>query len=249
MGSNFWVINGQGLQRRYSKGVSGSGILSKADLERQKKDMEALHKMHVAKRAKREARMEARMKKNMSPEKALQILEENPTADIDVEKIQQKALEQTNVIARKYGLAEPNNPEALKHDRFHCSTCDRRLDQPNAHKGTDVDGLFDDADIRLLCCWCFGKMSDSEIKSTMRIDGAEASAEIRLKVYNPIESTKEEIESLVDTKRIYLKAKLKKWQQDTELIGKFKYSDLAGEDFVVGAMIDMAKASYNYYPW
>lgn len=247
--SNMIKISGQGLQRKYGNGIGSSNLLTDADRNQQKKDHEALRASSRAKREAREKRQAKRMARNVSPEKAIEILEQNPTADIDVQSIHEKALEQTNVIARKYGLAEPNNPEALKHDRFHCSTCDRRLDQPNAHKGTDVDGLFDDADIRLLCCWCFGKMSDSEIKSTMRIDGAEASAEIRLKVYNPIESTKEEIESLVDTKRIYLKAKLKKWQQDTELIGKFKYSDLAGEDFVVGAMIDMAKASYNYYPW
>jgi hypothetical protein len=247
--SNMIKISGQGLQRKYGNGIGSSNLLTDADRNQQKKDRDALRASSRAKREAREKRQAKRMAKNVSPEKAIEILEQNPTADIDVQSIHEKALEQTNVIARQYGLQEPNNPEALKHDRFHCSTCDRKLDSPNAHKGTDVDGLFDDEDIRLMCCWCFGKMSDSEIKSTMKIEGAEADAEIRLKVYNPIESTKAEVESLVGLKKIQMKAKLKKWQQDTALVGNVKHDYLLEGDQLENSVLYNAKTRYTACTW
>ncbi len=242
--SNMMNFNGASLQRKYN-GTARSNILTNSERNQQQKDYDALKASSRAKREAREKRQEERMAKNVSPEKAIEILEQNPTADIDVKGLQQKALEQTNVIARKYGLSEPNNPEALKHDRFHCATCDRKLDSPNAHKGTDTDGLFDDEDIRLMCCWCFGRMTDSDIKSTMRIEGAEADAEIRLKVYNPIESTKAEVESLVGLKKIQMKAKLKKWQQDTALIGNIKHDVVEDAEYMENIVRNQAKTRYT----
>ena len=155
-------------------------------------------------------------------------------------------MEKTNALARKYGLPQPNNKEALEHDRTHCFACDRKLDSPNAHKGGDLEKLFeDDGDVRILCCWCFGRMGDDEIKTTMRIEGAEADAKIRLQVYNPMESKKEEIESLTQTRRIFLKSKLKKWEQDTELIGKLKRT-ISDEDYQENYYMYNAKTRYNY---
>ncbi len=243
--SNMMKISGQGLQRRYGNGIGSSNVLSEANRNQQKKDHEALRASSRAKREAREKRQEERMARNVSPEKAIEILEQNPEKDSDVKAIHQKALEKTNVIARQFGLQEPNNPEALKHDRFHCATCDRKLDSPNAHKGTDADELFDDEDVRLMCCWCFGRMSDSEIKSTMRIEGAEADAEIRLKVYNPIESTKAEVESLVGLKKIQMKAKLKKWKQDTALVGNVKHDVLEDADWMENCVSYNAKSRYT----
>jgi len=235
-------FNGQNLQRKYSKKNETMSIQEK---EVQKKDMEAMKKVHEKNRAKREARMNKRDEKHISPDKELENFEMNPESDVEIQKVQKKALEKTNVIARQYGLPQPNNPEALEHDRFHCATCDRKLHDPNAVKGTDVQGLFDDSDIRLLCCWCFGKFSDDDIKSTMRIEGAEADAEIRLKVYNPIESTKEEVESLTESRRIYLKSKLKKWQQDTALIGNIKHDQLADSDYMENYVLYNSKGIYS----
>lgn len=223
------LISGQGLQRRYSNGTGQSGKLTDSDKKVQQSDRAALRKASRARRAGREEREELRMKRNISPKEELEILKKNPEKDIDVEDIVKKAKSQTNVIAREHGLPQPNNEEALVHDRLHCMTCDRKLDSPNA--GKTKDDLFDDVDVRLMCCWCFGKMSDSDIKDTM-YTGKEASAEIRLKVYNPEQSTKAEIESLVESKMIQMKSKLKRWEQNTALVGNIKHDYLQeGDDF------------------
>ncbi len=158
-------INGQGLQRKYSSG-SSSSLKTNAEKSRQQKDRDALKKASLAKREAREARAEKREARlnDANPEVAIKILEENPEKDINVVQIQKQAMEKTNALAREFGLSQPNNPEALAHDRLHCSTCDRKLDSPNAHKQEGLGGLFEDEDVRLLCCWCFGKMGESDIK-------------------------------------------------------------------------------------
>ena len=241
-------FGGQNLQRKYG-GNSSSNMKTNAEKIRQDKDREALKKASELKRAGRESRMEERLIRNMSPDMAIKLLEENPQADVDIKNIHKKALAQSNVIARQYGIIEPNNPEALVHDRLHCYTCDRKLHQPNAHKSLELGGLFDDSDIRIMCCWCFGKMNDDEIKSTMRIEGIVADSKIRLKVYNPIESTKEEVDSLIESKIIQLRGKLKRWQQDTALIGNIKHEYLYEGDQFENQVMYRAKTRYTACTW
>lgn len=240
------MINfGNGLGHKYN-GVASSKLKSLADKDREAKDREALSKASKLKRAKREARMEARMERNIAPDKAIEILESNPMEDHSVKKVIKKAFAQSNAIAREYGLAEPNHPEALAHDRLHCMMCNRKLDNPNA--GNAPNSPWADEEIRLMCCWCFGKMSDSDIKRSAN-NGEEASKEIRLKVYNPEESSKEEIESLVDSKMIQLKSKLKKWEQDVALVGNLKHDYLREGDDFENTYRNMAKTRYNACTW
>lgn len=236
-------FSGQGLQRAYTKKNSE---LSTQEQEQKKQDREALRKYAESQREKREARMNARMEKNKPITKEVEDFEKNGLSEEEIAKVTDGVMEKTNALARKYGLPQPNNKEALEHDRTHCFACDRKLDSPNAHKGGDLEKLFeDDGDVRILCCWCFGRMGDDEIKTTMRIEGAEADAKIRLQVYNPMESKKEEIESLTQTRRIFLKSKLKKWEQDTELIGKLKRT-ISDEDYQENYYMYNAKTRYNY---
>lgn len=191
-------------------------------------DRKALREASAKKRELREARMAQREQKLGTPQSQLDNLD--MTKDPKVINIIEQAKAETNVLARKYNLQEPDNEEALKHDRLHCITCDRRLDSPNAHK-EDGDSIFDDEDVRLMCCWCFGNMGEDKIKSTMKT-GLEATKEIRLQVYNPIESTKEEIETLTKDRIVYLKYKLKKWEQDVSLVGNIKHDYLhEGDQF------------------
>jgi hypothetical protein len=124
--------------------------------------------------------------------------------------------------------------------------CDRKLDNPNA--GNSPNSPWDDEDIRLMCCWCFGKMSDSDIKRSAT-NGEEASKEIRLKVYNPLESSKEEIDSLIESKMIQLRGKLKRWEQDVALIGKIKHDYLKEGDDFENTYRNMAKTRYNACTW
>ncbi|RLD63432.1 MAG: hypothetical protein DRI84_09665 [Bacteroidetes bacterium] len=242
-------INGQGLQRKYSNG-SSSNLKTIAQKTQQQKDHEALRKASLAKREAREARAEKRQARsnNANPEVAIKILEENPEKDINVAQIQKQALSKTNALAREFGLSQPNNAEALAHDRLHCSACDRKLDQPNAHKSLGIKPLFEDEDIRLLCCWCFGKMGESDIKSSM-YSGLEADAKVRLQVYNPIESTKAEVDSLIESKMIQMKSKLKKWQQDVALVGNIKHDYLIEGDKLENTYRDMAKTRYTACTW
>ena len=242
-------INGQGLQRKYSNG-SSSNLKTNAQKSQAQKDREALKKASLAKREAREARAEKREMKlnNANPELAIKILEENPEKDINVNQIQKEAMAKTNVLAREYGLSQPNNPEALAHDRLHCSACDRKLDSPNAHKQDGLGNLFEDEDVRLLCCWCFGKMGESDIKSTM-YSGLEADSKVRLQVYNPIESTKAEVESLIESKMIQMKSKLKKWQQDVALVGNIKHDYLQEGDQIENSVLYNAKTRYTACTW
>ena len=233
------LISGQNLQRRYSNGTS-SDILTNAKRTEQKSDFDALKLASIAKRASREASQEARMQND--PRVAIKTLEENPLKDINVQEIVKVANEVTNVLARQYGLAEPNNPEALAHDRTHCITCDRLLHNPNAHK-EDNNSIFDETEVRLMCCWCFGRFGDEQIKNTM-YTGRQADAKIRLAVYNPVESTKAEIDSLVETKMIQMRVKLRRWEQDTKLIGNVKHDYLQEGDYMENQVLYNSKGIY-----
>jgi len=221
-------FNGQGLQRKYRKKIDSDLHLSK---ETKAKDHEALRKYSKSKRVGREARLAERDERNISPEKEMEILEKNPTKDIDIKKIVKNAKSKTNTLAREYGMKQPNNPEALIHDRLHCFTCDRKLDSPNEYKKLGFNGLFDDDEVRTLCCWCFGKMGDSEIKITMR-SGKDATKEIRLAIYDPEESTKAEIEEMTNIKRIALKSKIKRWNAVTRLVGNVKHDNVEDADWM-----------------
>ena len=240
-------INGQGLQRKYSNGAS-STLKTNAEKSQAQKDREALKKASLAKRKAREARAEKREMRlnNANPEVAIKILEENPEKDINIAQIQKEAMSKTNALAREFGLSEPNNPEALAHDRLHCMMCDRTLDSPHTNQ-FGGESIFDEEDVRLMCCWCFGKMSDSDIKH--EIEPKEATAEIRLKVYNPIESTKAEIESMIESKMIQMKSKLKKWQQDVALVGNIKHDYLQEGDQIENSVLYNAKTRYNACTW
>jgi hypothetical protein len=240
-------INGQGLQRKYSNGAS-STLKTNAEKSQAQKDRDALKKASLAKRKAREARAEKREMRlnNANPEVAIKILEENPEKDINVAQIQKEAMSKTNALAREFGLSEPNNPEALAHDRLHCMMCDRTLDSPHTNQ-FGGESIFDEEDVRLMCCWCFGKMSDSDIKH--EIEPKEATAEIRLKVYNPIESTKAEIESMIESKMIQMKSKLKKWQQDVALVGNIKHDYLQEGDQIENSVLYNAKTRYTACTW
>ena len=240
-------INGQGLQRKYSNGAS-STLKTNAEKSQAQKDRDALKKASLAKRKAREARAEKREMRlnNANPEVAIKILEEKPEKDINVAQIQKEAMSKTNALAREFGLSEPNNPEALAHDRLHCMMCDRTLDSPHTNQ-FGGDSIFDEEDVRLMCCWCFGKMSDSDIKH--QIEPKEATAEIRLKVYNPIESTKAEIESMIESKMIQMKSKLKKWQQDVALVGNIKHDYLQEGDQIENSVLYNAKTRYTACTW
>lgn len=240
-------INGQGLQRKYSNGAS-STLKTNAEKSQAQKDRDALKKASLAKRKAREARAEKREMRlnNANPEVAIKILEENPEKDINIAQIQKEAMSKTNALAREFGLSEPNNPEALAHDRLHCMICDRTLDSPHTNQFGE-DSIFDEEDVRLMCCWCFGKMSDSDIKH--QIEPKEATAEIRLKVYNPIESTKAEVESMIESKMIQMKSKLKKWQQDVALVGNIKHDYLQEGDQIENSVLYNAKTRYTACTW
>ena len=238
-------INGAGLQRRYSSGAGEGEIVSDAKRKQQIKDHEALRAHSKSKRTVREARMEARVERNISPEVEMERLKKNPTKDIDIKKIVKTAKAKTNALAREYGLKEPNNPEALSHDRFHCFTCDRRLDSPNAYKrDEEMKDLFEDEEVRMLCCWCFGRMGEDEIKVTMR-NGKDATKEIRLAIYDPIESTKAEIAEMTKIKRIALKSKIKIWKARNQLVGNIKHDNLEDADWMENCVSYNAHSRYT----
>ena len=124
--------------------------------------------------------------------------------------------------------------------------CNRKLDQPNA--GNSPNSPWADEDIRLMCCWCFGRMGDAQIRREA-YSGKEADSKIRLKVYNPVESSKEEIDSLIESKMIQLKSKLKKWEQDVSLVGKVKHDHLHEVDQLENSVLYNAKTRYNACTW
>ncbi|KKL98552.1 hypothetical protein LCGC14_1823310, partial [marine sediment metagenome] len=179
--SDMILFGGASLQKEYQN--CGKKVLSESERLRQKKDHEALAKSRRKQswRTKvREERMDDRDLRHINPEKEMEILKKNPEKDVDVKGIVKKAKSKTNVIAREHGLAEPNNPEALTHDRLYCMICDRKLDSP--YIGQHENSPFEEEEVRIMCCWCFGNMSDSDIKSQVGV--TKATAEISLKVYN-----------------------------------------------------------------
>src|SRR3989304_1244937 len=109
---------GNGLQRKY---------VTNPDKTQAQKDREALRKHSEAKRAERETRMEYRdaNRKSITEDSQEQI---KLTKRDETDRLKQlendkenkiegqvkEAKEKTNHLARKYGLTEPNNPEALK---------------------------------------------------------------------------------------------------------------------------------------
>ena len=196
-------LNGSHLQKHYATEVKG--VESEKAKAQKQSDMNAMKAYLDKKRQSRLARMEERDANHVNPYQELENLEKDPTKDIDVKRIVDEAKSKTNVIARQYGLPEPNNPEALIHDRFHCITCDRKLHNPNAHKQAGLD-IFDDSEVRIMCCWCFGRFGDEQIQVAMEKKG-EADKRVRLAVYDPVEFCKEEIEYLTDMKRIQIKSK------------------------------------------
>lgn len=237
-------FKGQNLQREYSNGLSA--VISDKEREAQKKDFEALKKINEAKRLEREARMayrdDNRASLDVKLEKQVEMIpviekqkikeiEENAKHLIEYRLIEAK--KKTNRLARQYGLKEPNNPEALAHDRLHCYVCDTNLHLPNAYKSLDEDvsSLFDDESVRHLCCFCFSKMTDEEIT----IRKGEATPEIRMAVYNPEETVSknvdingkiQEVKRMSDLDRIRLKSKIKQYKNVVNMIGNVKYDRL-----------------------
>ena len=205
--STFIIVSGKKLKNEIAT------TKTNAQKNTESSDRAALRAASKARREQREKRMRTRDSRKTDPKT----------------EVKNYVKSTTNVIARKYGLVQPNNPEALAHDRLHCITCDRELHIPDAHEDIGVESLFDDDEVRMLCCWCFGKMGDDEIKDTMKT-GLEATAEIRLRVYNPEESTELEIEGLTDSRLAYLKSKLRRWEQTTALIGNLKHDYLTEGD-------------------
>ena len=235
--SNFIAINSLG--KKYSVNLS-SNMKTNSEKINDINDARALKLFANSKRAGRIAKMEKRMENNIAPDKALERLEQGD--DVKVKEFIVEIKSNTNALAREYGLPEPNNVEALAHDRLHCFTCDRKLHSPNAYKQGDV--LFKDEEVRMLCCWCFGKMNDSDIKTTMRSD-KDATREIRLAVYDPEESSKVEIEALTETRRIYLKAKMNKWEKVVSMVGNVKHDQLQDSNWIENAVLFNAKTRYN----
>lgn len=264
------MINfGNGLQKKY-KTDQESDIKSDAENSRINKDNEALRKHSKAKSDAREARLKARddnrksitedsqeqIKLNKKDEvDRLQQLEDNK--DNKIERQIDEAKEKTGHLARKHGLAEPNNPEALKHDRLHCYKCDMHLHIPNAYKELpkDVQALFgNDQDVRHFCCFCFGKMDDGEI---VKLQDSESNRKIRMMIYNPEDYVREnadeiheddikEIKTLTKERIAYFNAKIKKYENVISLIGTVKHDNLQEVDDLENTIRNLAPTRYNY---
>ncbi len=263
------MINfGNGLQKKY-KTEEESDIKSDAENKRIDKDREALKKHSKAKAGAREARLKERDDNRKSvidysleqideAEKdkvnRLQQLEDNKYNRIDrqIDEAKQK----TNHLARKHGLAEPNNPEALDHDRLHCYKCDIHLHIPNAYKKLpeEVQSLFDDQDVRHLCCYCFGKMEDGEI---VKLQDSESDRKIRMMIYNPADYVRanadgvhqediKEIETLTKERIVYYNAKIKKYENVISLIGNVKHDTIQEVDDFIETVRNLAPTRYNY---
>ncbi len=264
------MINfGNGLQKKY-KTDQESDIKSDADNKRIDKDREALRKHSKAKAEAREARLQYRddNRKSIAEDSKEQIdeakkdkvdrlqqLEDNK--ENRVERQIDEAKQKTNHLARKHGLAEPNNPEALKHDRKHCYKCDIHLHIPNAYKDLPEDVqilLGKDEDIRHFCCFCFGKMDDGEIT---KLQETESDKKIRMMIYNPEDYVRdnaegihqediEHIETLTKERIVYYNAKIKKYEHVVSLIGTVKHDNLQEVDDLENTVRNLAPTRYNY---
>ena len=264
------MINfGNGLQKKYTKD-SETDFKSDSDNKRIDKDRDALRKHSKEKAEARDSRLKARddnrksitedskdqIKLNKKDEvDRLQQLEDNK--DNKIERQIDEAKEKTGHLARKHGLAEPNNPEALKHDRLHCYKCDMHLHVPNAYKNLpkDVQALFgNDQDVRHFCCFCFGKMDDGEI---IKLQDSESNRKIRMMIYNPEDYVREnadeihqedidQIKTLTKERIAYYNAKIKKYENVISLIGTVKHDNLQEVDDLENTIRNLAPTRYNY---
>ncbi len=264
------MINfGNGLQRKYKTEEEGN-VKSDSEVQRIDSDRDALRKHSLEKAAKREARLQHRddNRKSVIEDSVEQIgltkkdkvdrlqdLEDNKENRIDNQIKEAKG--KTNHLARKHGLAEPNNPEALKHDRKHCMTCDTHLHIPDAYKdlSTEVQSLFNDEDVRHLCCYCFGKMEDGEIVKCQK--GKDSDKKIRLMIYNPEDYVRDnaegihkedikDIEELTKERIAYYNAKIKKYEGVISLIGTVKHDYLQEGDDMENTVRNNAPTRWNY---
>lgn len=260
---------GNGLQRKYNTNPE-SDIVSDAEKTQAQKDHEALRKHAEAKRANREARMnyrddnrktiidDSKQQIELTKRDKLDRLEQLESNREDkIERQIKEAKEKTNHLARKYGLKEPDNPEALKHDRYHCYKCDMRLHIPDAYKNLpdEVQQLFsNDEDVRHLCCYCFGKMEDQEI---IKLQEGESDKKVRTMVYSPETYVREnaeeihqedikQIEELTQERIAYYNAKIKKYEHITSLIGTVKHDQLQEVDDLENTVRNHAFTRYNY---
>jgi len=264
------MINfGNGLQKKY-KTEQESDIKSDAENKSIDKDREALRKHSKAKAEARDARLQHRddNRKSVIEDSEEQIV---LTKKDKVDRIQQlednkenkierqidEAKGKTGHLARKHGLAEPNNPEALKHDRKHCYKCDMHLHIPNAYKDLPEDVqilLGKDEDIRHFCCFCFGKMDDGEIT---KLQDTESNRKIRMMIYNPEdyvrenadeihEDDKKEIVKLTKERIAYYNAKIKKYENVISLIGTVKHDNIQEVDDLENTVRNLAPTRYNY---
>lgn len=264
------MINfGNGLQKKY-KTDQESDITSDAEKSQKEKDREALRKHSKAKAGAREARLESRddNRKSVIEDSEEQIeltkkdkvdrlqqLEDNLENKIERQVVEAKG--KTGHLARKHGLAEPNNPEALEHDRLHCYKCDMHLHVPDAYKELpeEVQALFgNDKDVRHLCCYCFGKMEDGEI---VKLQDGESDRKIRMMIYNPEdyvrenadeihEDDKKDIEKLTKERIAYYNAKIKKYENVISLIGTVKHDQLQEVDDLENTVRNLAPTRWNY---
>ncbi len=264
------MINfGNGLQKKY-KEEPESDIDSDAEALRKKKDREALRKHSKSKADYREARLEERDKNRKSitedAEEQIELTKEDKVnrlqelEDNQEDKIERQIDEakgKTGHLARKHGLAEPNNPEALKHDRLHCYKCDIHLHIPDAYKKLpeEVQALFgNDNDIRHFCCFCFGKMEDGEI---IKLQDSESDRKVRMMIYNPEDYVREnadeihqediqDIEKLTKERIAYYNSKIKQYEHVISLIGTVKHDQLQEVDDLENTVRNLAPTRYNY---
>ncbi len=265
------MINfGNGLQRKYLDETSDKPVTD-ADKTQAQKDQEALRKYAESKAAKRNAKLDKRdanrkdlvegAKEQIELTKQdkidrLQDLEDNLENKIERQVIEAK--EKTNHLAREHGLKEPDNPEALKHDRYHCYRCDMHLHVPDAYKDLDpeVQSLFGgDEEVRHLCCYCFGKMEDGEI---IKVQTKETSSKkVRLMIYDPEsfvrdnadevhQDDKDHIEKLTAEHIAYFKSKIKKYEGVYSLIGKVKHDRIQEVDDLENTVRNNANTRWNY---
>jgi len=264
------MINfGNGLQRKYKTNPE-SDIVSDAEKTQAQKDREALRKHAESRRTQREVRMEYRdaNRKSVAEDAKEQIVLTKRDEKTRLEQLEankenriesqiEEAKEKTNHLARKHGLQEPNNPEALKHDRFHCYNCDMKLHIPNAYKNLpkEVQQLFDnDNDVRHLCCFCFGKMEDNEI---IELKSKESDKKIRMAIYNPEMYVKEnaeeshqedikQIQELTKERIMYYQSKIKQYEHIVSFVGTVKHDNLQEVDDLENTVRNHAFTRYNY---
>ncbi len=261
---------GNGLQRKYSTNPE-SNIESDAEVNRKKKDREALRKHRQSKSAEIEARMKYRDDNRKSvteyskeqieltkQDKVDRLQELEDTKEHRIESQIKEAKGKTGHLARKHGLTEPNNPEALEHDRLHCYKCDMHLHIPNAYKDLPEEVqllLGRDEGIRHLCCYCFGKMDDGEIIKLQ--ENSDSDKKVRMMIYNPEQFVRENadgihqsdidhIETLTKERIAYYNAKIKKYEGIVSLIGTVKHNDLDDEEHTELSFLKQFPTRYDY---